>query len=61
VSKGLKNSNLLHFIPSLIRFQPKNLLLTAAVGAAEFSAELSYDIPTVASLLDYINVMAYGK
>lgn len=39
--------------------EPFGYLLSAAVGSAEFSASLSYDIPAVASYLDLINVMAY--
>lgn len=36
-----------------------NLLLTAAVGSAEFSSSVSYNIPEVSKYLDIINVMAY--
>ncbi|XP_037944920.1 chitinase-3-like protein 1 [Teleopsis dalmanni] len=38
---------------------PFNYLLTAAVGSAEFSASLSYNIPEVSKYLDIISVMAY--
>ena len=41
-------------------FNPFSYMLTAAVGSAQFSAELSYaNIPLIAEYLDIINVMAY--
>ncbi|KAM8712428.1 hypothetical protein ACLKA7_012873 [Drosophila subpalustris] len=40
-------------------FDPFGYLLSAAVGSAEFSAEISYDIPAIVPYLDLINVMAY--
>lgn len=39
--------------------EPFGFLLSAAVGSAEFSASLSYDIPAIVCYLDLINVMAY--
>lgn len=38
---------------------PFGYMLSAAVGSAEFSAKLSYDIPAIVSYLELINVMAY--
>ncbi|EDW04732.1 GH12757 [Drosophila grimshawi] len=38
---------------------PFGYMLSAAVGSAEFSAEISYDIPAISQYLDLINVMAY--
>ncbi|KAH8416239.1 hypothetical protein KR222_011812, partial [Zaprionus bogoriensis] len=38
---------------------PYGYMLSAAVGSAEFSAQLSYDIPAIVPYLDLINVMAY--
>lgn len=35
------------------------LLLTAAVSAGEQTIDKAYDVPSMASLLDYINVMSY--
>ncbi|CAO1342835.1 unnamed protein product [Diamesa hyperborea] len=35
------------------------LLLSFASASAQFSAEISYDIRTVASIVDFINVMTY--
>lgn len=34
-------------------------VLTVAVGSVEFSASLSYDIPSVAAIVDFINLMTY--
>ncbi|EDW85810.1 uncharacterized protein Dwil_GK23269 [Drosophila willistoni] len=39
--------------------QPFSYLLSAAVGSAQFSAEISYNIPEVVPYLDLINIMAY--
>ncbi|XP_030388385.1 acidic mammalian chitinase [Scaptodrosophila lebanonensis] len=39
--------------------QPFSYILSAAVGSAEFSARISYDIPKVVEYLDLINVMSY--
>nr|ARA90555.1 chitinase-like protein [Chrysomya megacephala] len=39
--------------------EPFGYILSAAVGSAEFSAELSYNIPEMVKYLDLINVMAY--
>ncbi|XP_017092569.2 chitinase-3-like protein 1 [Drosophila bipectinata] len=39
--------------------QPFGFMLSAAVGSAQFSAEISYDIPAIVPYLDLINVMAY--
>ncbi|XP_017962072.1 chitinase-3-like protein 1 [Drosophila navojoa] len=38
---------------------PFGYILSAAVGSAEFSASISYDIPAISEYLDIINVMAY--
>ncbi|EDW62152.2 chitinase-3-like protein 1 [Drosophila virilis] len=40
-------------------FDPFGYTLSAAVGSAQFSAEISYDIPAIVEYLDFINVMAY--
>lgn len=37
----------------------RNYLLTAAVAAGSWQADISYDIPALASSLDWINLMAY--
>lgn len=34
-------------------------VLTVAVGAAEFKASQAYDIPNVANMVDFINLMSY--
>ncbi|KAI8128837.1 putative chitinase 10 [Lucilia cuprina] len=39
--------------------EPFGYILSAAVGSAQFSAELSYNIPEMSKYLDLINVMAY--
>ncbi|XP_046753665.1 probable chitinase 2 [Diprion similis] len=41
------------------RFDEHNLILTAAVAAAEVSASLSYNIPSISKYLDFINIMTY--
>ena len=41
------------------RFDEVGLLLSAAVGAAQPSASLSYIIPEIVKYLDFINLMAY--
>lgn len=40
-------------------FDRHGLILSAAVASAQFSAELSYDIPRVSAALHFINVMTY--
>lgn len=41
------------------KFDQNGYLLSAAVGATESSASISYDIPALGKYLDFINVMAY--
>ncbi|XP_014233442.1 acidic mammalian chitinase-like [Trichogramma pretiosum] len=41
------------------RFSQENLILSAAVASAEFSAEKSYEIEQVVKELDFVNVMCY--
>nr|XP_016929885.1 acidic mammalian chitinase [Drosophila suzukii] len=53
-------SNYITFLKELKEgLEPFGFLLTAAVGSAQFSAEISYDIPAMVPYLDLINVMAY--
>ncbi|XP_066146266.1 acidic mammalian chitinase-like [Euwallacea fornicatus] len=40
-------------------FNPRGLLLTAAVSATPSSVDISYDVPAVSKYLDFINVMSY--
>jgi len=40
-------------------FDKHDLILSAAVAAAETSASLSYDIPAMSKYLHFINIMAY--
>ena len=40
-------------------FGPRGLLLTSAVSASAAKVQEGYDVPTVSSALDIINVMAY--
>ncbi|XP_045460333.1 chitinase-3-like protein 1 [Harmonia axyridis] len=40
-------------------FDKKGFILTAAVAAAPFSVDISYDVPALSKYLDSINVMAY--
>ncbi|KAJ6220919.1 hypothetical protein RDWZM_006731 [Blomia tropicalis] len=40
-------------------FRSKDYLLTAAVSAGKYFADIAYDIPQVSKYLDFINVMAY--
>lgn len=40
-------------------FKPRGWLLTAAIGAPERVIDTSYDIPSLARYLDFINVMCY--
>ncbi|XP_054720372.1 chitinase-3-like protein 1 [Uloborus diversus] len=40
-------------------FDPRGLLLTAAVSAGESTIDSAYDIPALAKYLDLINLMAY--
>ena len=42
-------------------FKPHNLLLTIASSCSQKRAEVSYDIPALAEVLDFVNFMAYGK
>ncbi|XP_015117974.1 chitinase-3-like protein 1 [Diachasma alloeum] len=41
------------------RFDEEGLILSAAVAAAEFSANKSFNIPEMSKYLDFINIMAY--
>uniref|UniRef100_A0A6P4FPT3 chitinase n=1 Tax=Drosophila rhopaloa TaxID=1041015 RepID=A0A6P4FPT3_DRORH len=53
-------SNYITFLKELKEgLEPFSFMLSAAVGSAQFSAELSYDIPAIVPYLDLINVMAY--
>ncbi|EDW91309.1 chitinase-3-like protein 1 [Drosophila yakuba] len=53
-------SNYITFLKELKEgLEPFGFLLSAAVGSAQFSAEISYDIPAIVPYLDLINVMAY--
>ncbi|KAH8314347.1 chitinase-3-like protein 1 [Drosophila kikkawai] len=53
-------SNYIAFLKELKEgLEPFGFILTAAVGSAQFSAEISYDIPSIVPYLDLINVMAY--
>ncbi|KAH8271606.1 hypothetical protein KR018_010933, partial [Drosophila ironensis] len=53
-------SNFVTFIKELKEgLDPFGFMLSAAVGSAEFSAQISYDIPAIVPHLDLINVMAY--
>ncbi len=40
-------------------FEPHNFLLTAAIGAPPPTIDISYDIPAMYELLDYVHVMCY--
>ncbi|UYV62805.1 Cht9 [Cordylochernes scorpioides] len=40
-------------------FQPRGLLLTAAVSAGKKTIDTAYDVPEVSKYLDFINVMCY--
>ena len=40
-------------------FEKHNLLLTAAIGAAPDTIDVSYDIPMMYKYLDYVHVMCY--
>nr|CAH0111505.1 unnamed protein product [Daphnia galeata] len=40
-------------------FKPHNLLLTIASSCSQKRAEMSYDIPALAEVLDFVNFMAY--
>ena len=40
-------------------FRPKQLLLTAAIGAAAPTIDVAYDIPQMYKYLDYVHVMCY--
>ncbi|KAI8036931.1 chitinase-3-like protein 1 [Drosophila gunungcola] len=53
-------SNYITFLKELKEgLEPFGFMLSAAVGSAQFSAEISYDIPAIVPYLDLINVMAY--
>lgn len=41
------------------RFVEENLILSIAVGAAEMTASVSYDIPNLSKYVDFINLMTY--
>ena len=40
-------------------FEPEKLLLTAAIGAAKGTIDVSYDVSAMYKYLDYVNVMCY--
>jgi chitinase len=53
-------ANFSQFVQELsAALQPSGLLLTAAVAAANFRIDGSYDVPALARYLDWINLMAY--
>ncbi|KAH8372865.1 hypothetical protein KR009_007002 [Drosophila setifemur] len=60
---SLDNADRLNYINFLKELkeglEPFGFMLSAAVGSAQFSAEISYDIPAIVPYLDLINVMAY--
>uniref|UniRef100_U5EYE2 chitinase n=1 Tax=Corethrella appendiculata TaxID=1370023 RepID=U5EYE2_9DIPT len=58
--EAIDKANFILFLKELRKeFDKSGLLLSAAVASAEFSAEISYDIPVVSKLLDFISVMTY--
>lgn len=60
LSNNNDRENFVTFLKELKEgMSPFGYILSAAVGSAEFSAELSYDIPAIVAYLDLINVMAY--
>jgi len=40
-------------------FRPKNLLLTAAIGAAPDTIDVAYDVENMYKYLDYVHIMCY--
>ena len=42
-------------------FKPYNLILSMAPSCSIQRAEVSYDIPALAPVVDFVNFMAYGK
>ena len=40
-------------------FEKKNYLLTAAIGAAASTIDVSYDVPLMHKYLDFVHIMAY--
>lgn len=42
-------------------FKPYNLLLTMAPSCSIVRAEVSYNIPALAEVVDFVNFMAYGN
>lgn len=53
-------SNFIELIRDLkAAFRPKQLLLTAAIGAAAPTIDIAYDIPSMYKYLDYVHVMCY--
>ncbi|XP_034479846.1 acidic mammalian chitinase [Drosophila innubila] len=60
LSNNNDRDNYITFLKELKEgLDPFGYILSAAVGSAEFSAEVSYDIPAIVPYLDLINVMAY--
>lgn len=41
-------------------FAAENLLLTVAVSCSKAAVPVSYDVPSLASTVDFVNFMAYG-
>ncbi|XP_065368948.1 probable chitinase 10 [Calliphora vicina] len=61
---SIKNNNDRENLVTLLQhlkegFEPYGYLLTAAIGPAEYSPQLSYNISEMVKYLDFINVMAY--
>ncbi|XP_053662726.1 chitinase-3-like protein 1 [Anopheles marshallii] len=53
-------ANFVLFLQELAKaFAPYNYLLTVAVGAPEWRANESYDIPAISRIVNYINLMTY--
>lgn len=41
------------------RFKPHGLILSVAVGASKSTADISYNIPVISQIVDFINLMTY--
>ncbi|XP_058464835.1 acidic mammalian chitinase-like [Malaya genurostris] len=53
-------TNFVHMLSDLREvLSSSGLMLTAAVGAAQFRAQQSYDIPSVSKLVDFLSLMTY--